>query len=388
MSEMKQYKVSKILSYISGNQGLTNEVIHLEKSKLNGIDDVEVLSSSVDKSFSMGFVSKNLHLHNKPIKIFEAKEGILVSRNGNAGILTYLPKGKYTMNDHAYILFIKPEFNNFLDTFYLSLQLQSETLKFLSTREGNKNWNITKFMKNGQVYIPTNSDGKFNLKAQIELANIYKQLEDKKKKLLKRISELEELMIHIDIESDIEYKDVPLNKIVDHINGDAKYTKQWCKDNKGDFPVYSANNNEPISYINHYDYDGEYLTYSKNGCAGYISIINGKFSVNGDRCVMPKKEEFKDIVDIMYLKYYLEPIFRTNKKGRLGDLGKNEFTKLNSTMIKKLNIQVPIPITSDGSFDLEKQKEIANKYRQIDEIKQGLIDKIKSLVEIKVVPCE
>lgn len=53
MSEMKQYKVSKILSYISGNQGLTNEVIHLEKSKLNGIDDVEVLSSSVDKSFSM-----------------------------------------------------------------------------------------------------------------------------------------------------------------------------------------------------------------------------------------------------------------------------------------------------------------------------------------------
>ena len=54
----------------------------------------------------------------------------------------------------------------------------------------------------------------------------------------------------------------------------------------------------------------------------------------------------------------------------------------------QLNIQVPIPIKPDGTFDLEKQKEIANKYRQIDEIKQGLIDKIKSLVEIKVVPCE
>ena len=55
-------------------------------------------------------------------------------------------------------------------------------------------------------------------------------------------------------------------------------------------------------------------------------------------------------------------------------------------MIKKLNIQVPIPITSHGTYDFEKQKEIANKYRQIDEIKQGIIEKIKSLVEIKVVP--
>ncbi|MDY5064448.1 MAG: restriction endonuclease subunit S [Succinivibrio sp.] len=387
MSEMKQYKVSKILSYISGNQGLTNEVIHLEKSKLNGIDDVEVLSSSVDKSFSMGFVSKNLHLHNKPIKIFEAKEGILVSRNGNAGILTYLPKGKYTMNDHAYILFIKPEFNNFLDTFYLSLQLQSETLKFLSTREGNKNWNITKFMKNGQVYIPTNSDGKFNLKAQIELANIYKQLEDKKKKLLKRISELEELMIHIDIESDIEYKDVQLNELFEPQIGNSKYTKSYCKTNEGKYPIYSANTETEFANINRYDYDGEFITWAKDGLAGYLMILKNKFSITGHRGILIPKKVLNGI-DLTYIKYTLEPIFRRHKKGREGDLGKNEYTTLNSTMIKKLNIQVPIPIKPDGTFDLEKQKEIANKYRQIDEIKQGLIDKIKSLVEIKVVPCE
>jgi len=76
MSKMIEYKISSILDYMSGNQGLTNEVIHSEKSNLNGIDDIEVLSSSVDKSFSMGFVSKSLHLNNKPLKIFEDKEGI------------------------------------------------------------------------------------------------------------------------------------------------------------------------------------------------------------------------------------------------------------------------------------------------------------------------
>lgn len=101
---------------------------------------------------------------------------------------------------------------------------------------------------------------------------------------------------------------------------------------------------------------------------------------------MSINDEYAGKVDLLYLKYYLEPIFRKNKKGRLGAFGKNEFTKLNSTMIKKLNITVPIPLTADGSYDLEKQQEIATRYKQIDEIKQGLINKIIHLTSINVVP--
>ena len=55
-------------------------------------------------------------------------------------------------------------------------------------------------------------------------------------------------------------------------------------------------------------------------------------------------------------------------------------------MIKQFNIQVPTPIKSDGTFDLKKQKEIANKYRQIDEIKQGLIEEQTSL-DLFLVSC-
>ena len=101
---------------------------------------------------------------------------------------------------------------------------------------------------------------------------------------------------------------------------------------------------------------------------------------------MSINDEYVDAVNLLYLKYYLEPIFRKNKKGRLGAFGKNEFTKLNSTMIKSLNITVPIPLASDGSYDLEKQREIAERYKQIDEIKQGLINKILQLTSISVVP--
>ncbi|MBS6475617.1 MAG: hypothetical protein KH354_06510 [Clostridiales bacterium] len=54
--------------------------------------------------------------------------------------------------------------------------------------------------------------------------------------------------------------------------------------------------------------------------------------------------------------------------------------------IKGLNITVPIPLASDGSYDLEKQREIADRFKQIDEIKRGLINKITQLTSISVVP--
>ena len=55
-------------------------------------------------------------------------------------------------------------------------------------------------------------------------------------------------------------------------------------------------------------------------------------------------------------------------------------------MIKSLNILVPIPLAVDGSYDLDKQREIAERYKQIEEIKKGLIDKIVQLTSINVVP--
>ena len=91
-----------------------------------------------------------------------------------------------------------------------------------------------------------------------------------------------------------------------------------------------------------------------------------------------------DRVDLDYLKYYLEPIFRANIKGRIGINGKNEYTKLNSTMIKKLNIQVPIPIKSNGEFDLNEQKRLAKKYATIELIKKNLYEQINQLTKISV----
>ena len=87
----------------------------------------------------------------------------------------------------------------------------------------------------------------------------------------------------------------------------------------------------------------------------------------------------------MYLKYYLEPILRANIKGRLGVDGKNEYTKINSTMIKKLNVVVPVPIKADGAFDLAYQQELAQKYATIETMKESIYNQIETLTNIVVI---
>ena len=375
--------VSTILSYMSGNQGLTKKTIHYDRKNL-GVDDIEVLSSSIIDDTSMGYVSRNLILPNKKhIKLFEGKEGILVSRNGNAGILTYLPKGKYTMNDHAYILYIKEEFINDIDAYWLSLALQREALKFLSITEGNKTWNITRFMNEGKINIPTLKDGSYDIDKQKETALRYQEIEKQKKLLLSKIEYLNKTKIETENEETTNYKYIKISDLFNPIGGNGHYTNTYCYENVGKFPIYSSNNSKIFGNINTYDYDGDFLTWSIVGCAGYINEYNGKFSITNNRGILVPTKEYKNI-DLSYVKYVLEPIFRKHKKGRIGINGKNEYTTLNPTAIKNIKEKIKIPIDKKGDFDIEKQREIAQKIATIESIKQDLYNKILSLVNIHI----
>lgn len=109
-----------------------------------------------------------------------------------------------------------------------------------------------------------------------------------------------------------------------------------------------------------------------------------KDSLTGHRGILIPTEKCKNI-DLLYIKYILEPIFRASIKGRLGINGKNEYTTLNATMIKKIPQKLKIPIKADGIFDIEKQRELAQKYAVIDSIKDDVYKKIIQLTDMTVV---
>lgn len=295
----------------------------------------------------------------------------------NAGTIEYINDKGYCIGGHRTIL--KPIVDK-LNLIYFKFVLQP--IFYSKVKRGDVPSLHFNQIKNIKVSLPVNSDGTFDLETQNELALKYQDIENKRIMLQEKAERLKNIKIIIN-NANFNFVEIALNEIVTHHNGNSKFTKEYCHEHAGTFPVLSANNNEPIGYINSADYRGEYLTYSKNGCAGYISIMSGAFSVNGDRCVLTLNNGFENI-DLLYLKYYLEPIFRANIKGRIGVNGKNEYTKLNSNMIKNLDIKIPIPISADGSFDLKKQQELAQKYATIDSIKIELYNKIQDLTKVEV----
>ncbi len=356
----KEEKLSNLFECKSGNSKYTKGYCNAHSG------EYEVYTGSTLQKFA----SLNTYDYDEPNLSF-------TTDGEYAGTLKVL-RGKYNVGGHRKILVRKDEY---LDLDYFSIILQSKFYEKVKKGDvPSVNWNQS--LSNIIIKVPVTENGQYDMERQKEIALKYKEIEKQKLILLKKIEYLNTVKVKIEKEK-VKYSFEKLNNMVIHKNGKSEYTKEYCKKNSGNIPVYSGNNNSPLAYMNNADYSGEYLTYSKNGCAGYIKILNGYFSINGDRSVIILNKKYSSL-NLLYLKYYLEPIFRANIKGRIGVNGKNEYTKLNSTMIKKLNIEVPIPIKENGIYDIEKQKEIAQKIAVIESIKQDLYEKVISLINIRV----
>ena len=85
----------------------------------------------------------------------------------------------------------------------------------------------------------------------------------------------------------------------------------------------------------------------------------------------PKKSN----LDLEYVKIILQPIFYQKRKCYNNKkLGTNQI----------IDIEIPIPIKEDGSYDLAKQREIAEKYKRLECIKNSMITRLKELTSVEV----
>ena len=143
--------ISQIIDYVSGNSGLTEETIYASLQR-QGVR-YEVLSSATEDRTKMGKVPI-FEINSKKIKVFEGREGLLVTRNGKAGTTRYLEPGRYTINDHAYILYIKDDCPYQINLKWLSIQYRPQFLEYASSSD-NGTWNMTGFFKVVKVDIPS-----------------------------------------------------------------------------------------------------------------------------------------------------------------------------------------------------------------------------------------
>lgn len=301
--------------------------------------------------------------------------------DGYAGLPAYR-SGKFSCTDHCGILILKPDIQNV----YLPFVRWQVDFSRLRLGYGNQRVKVNQVKNaNIRIKIPVDCSGNYDLELQKSLAKVYSDIEDKRQILLDKSRILDHISVLLTQSSSSAWKDVRPNDLFNPKGGDMSYSKEWATNNIGNIPLYSGTTTGTYAYVNVADYNGEYLSWCIDGLAGYMMYHNEAFSVTCHRGVLEPKEgvDFSNI-DLKYIKFVLEPIFRKRKKGREGDLGKNEYTSLKPIAIKKMEDTIPIPIKEDGSYDLEKQKELANKYEQIENIKTELKNKIDELTNIVV----
>ena len=286
-----------------------------------------------------------------------------------------MPIGEqFAYTDHCGVIKIK---NPKINPYYLAYTLEENKHKYGFDRGLRASLSN---MKSVKVSIPVDASGEFDESAQASIADSMLGMRQIRNNLSEKRTNIADIKVVLEDEN-YKYSYFPLTDILEPIKGLSKYTKKYGNLHGGPYPVYSASSKKALTYIDTFDYDGKYMTWSTNGFAGTILVLDGKFSINGDRGVLIPKDDRTDI-DLDYMKFTLEPLFRDLAKGRKGDNGEDEFTKIYPSMLK--DIMVPIPVDEYGSIDLYAQKEIAAKYLAIEQSKDEVISKLDALIQQKI----
>jgi len=159
--------------------------------------------------------------------------------------------------------------------------------------------------------------------------------------------------------------------------GKSKYTKEYIRQHPGKYPVYSSQttNEGIIGYIDGYDYDGEYLTWTTDGYAGTVFYRNGKFSMTTHCGALSLKEEYKGKINLKYVAIQLNQILKNMAVG----YGNKRVTL---TILKKC--MIPIPVDETGEYDITKQNDISSKFEKIEKIKSELTNEISKINNVNI----
>jgi len=171
----KQVQIVKILNCMSGNSGLTEDFLYSQIQK-DLPRQYRILTGSVDYETNQ-YIYKCTHPKNpsKSINVIEKKPVIHIIRKGSAGSCAFFDTGDYTINDDAYLLYLKDEYIDKIDLKWLMYNLKHEFLVYSSSSD-NGTWNMTGFFKNVKVDIP-------NIDEQRSIVKKYEHLETLEKKI-------------------------------------------------------------------------------------------------------------------------------------------------------------------------------------------------------------
>ncbi len=318
--------VSKIFDCISGNSEITENNIY--NSVISDIDKYTVLSSALDEDTQMGMIS--LSEIDTEKGIFEDNIGILVSRNGKAGQMSFIEKGKYIINDHAYILTIKEDAYDVLrlgkvDFIKWFIIKHQPLVNQYSTKNDNATWNKTSFFKFAQIEIPTKSEIKSYCK-------IFDKLQKFKNGISSQIKLIDNVLIKKLTYESKSIEHIKINQILDYISRndilseEGLYNYDRTKSKKSIKVLSGSIDNIYYGEISDTDNDIHTLKNSQclhivtRGKSGRLTYLpKGNYATNTNAFLiylihvskndLGIKNEIDEEYYLKFLKIYLEPTF-------------------------------------------------------------------------------
>ncbi|WP_372474444.1 N-6 DNA methylase [Capnocytophaga sp. ARDL2] len=261
---------------------------------------------------------------------------------------------------------------------YLMIQLDKVKHKYgfdRGLRSSLKN------MKTVSIEIPFDEKDNIDIEKQREIIEKYEYIASLKSKITEYQKQIEDLNVGVGEEYPTKLKTI--NEIFDLKvkTNTSKFTKAFIEENKGDIPVYSASKDfESVDYgyvkdnLQGIKYFENCLTWNIDGSIGKAHFREGRFSLSEKVIPLILKEEVKDYLDIFFLKYAIESEFSKHSFGYTNKAGKSKIQ----------HIKISIPINSKGEFDLEKQKEIAEKHRKMENIKRSISEELEKISGVEM----
>jgi len=344
---------------------------------LNRINDRNLRKFIKDECFIEGVISLPTKTFFTTIK----KTYILILKKKNRQTDTQThPVFSYLVSSIGETLdvrrFEEPEKNDLNEAVDLFNQFKGSKNSFRTTSKRCKIVSVEEFKPENNWVI----DRLWNRKEKEELGVIEEENRVKISEFSSMLNgfsgDINELIQQVSSVSDIEeveFKEVAIPKIFNIILGSAKYNHKYFSTHKGNYSVYSGQtkNNGEIAKINTFDHNVEGLTWTIDGYAGRVFYRKGKFSLTCHCGLLTLKEEFKDKLDYEFLKYLLD--------NELPNYSVGEGNKrLKKAHIEKISIK--IPVDENGEFDLEKQKEVAGKYKLIEQVKNEVRNELNKVI--------
>lgn len=352
---MKEIKIGDLFDFPETNSKITKDFCNRNKG------EIPVYASSKDETSTLGYIPDNL----KGVKYYE--NCLSWNRNGSVGYV-FIRNHRFSTNEDHRAMLIKKEYRNKLDRLYLKFEIEKKLL--LNGFSFLNKCGVVK-IKSVLIEIPLGRKGKFDILKQKELARKYRKIQELKKNLESMHKEISNIKVNLGERNNA--KEFLISDLFDIQKGDAKYTHAYMRNHKGEFPVYSSQtiNQGIIGKIDSFDYDKECLTWTTDGIhAGTVFYRNGKFSMTTHCGTLFLKEKYKRKIDFKYVLYQLSLYLKDYATG-----------EGNKRVTVKIIKKVPIKIIVDrnNEFDFDKQKEVSNKFLEIENIKSQLEEEFKEI---------